>query len=68
MTVKIFCKKGLGIPNLRSRQNAVIHFFGEKLLGFPRNDMVQLFSRQGRRLCPILERSENSVLIERFCD
>lgn len=35
MTVKIFCEKGLGIPNLRSRQNAAIHFSEKKFLGFP---------------------------------
>ena len=67
MTVNIFCcEKGLGILKLRSRQNAANHFFGEKLFGFSRKGIVQRFSRQGRRLCPILERSENSVLIERF--
>ena len=67
MTVNIFCcEKGFGNSQAAGQTKRCKSLFGEKLFGFSRKGIVQRFSRQGRRLCPILERSENSVLIECF--
>lgn len=40
MIVNIFCcEKGLGIPNLRSRQNAANHFSEKNFLGSPEKEL-----------------------------
>lgn len=52
------CKKGFGdYPRLRSSENAKHHFFGEKIFRLPET-VRSVFSRQGRSLCPIVQRSE----------
>ncbi|MBQ6041496.1 MAG: hypothetical protein IJL32_12110 [Oscillospiraceae bacterium] len=51
-----------GFPNLRSRQNAANYFSEKNIFGEAGKQVRSVFCRQGRRLCPILERSENSVL------